>query len=348
VGSMRRIKRLRLGALVRVTRWLDGTSNLTKVSSMNRISLSLVLALTTLPLVAQNEGMLPTQTLVRAESKSNIVPTAQSVTLELNSRKAPLTSFVPVTPGNMQVALLIDDGLSRSAGVQLQDLKAFASSLPAGVELLVGYMANGSVQAVTPFTTDHAAGAARIRMPFGSAGMSGSPYLCLSDFVKHWPGGGPDDGNSRFGKARFVMMITNGVDPYNGSTAMENQNSPYVEVAVADAQRAGVQVSSIYYRDAGFQGGGASMSGQGYLQEMAQGTGGEAFYQGSGNPVSLAPFLQRFTHSIAETYVATFNADASAGVHNHLVRVKMTSNIPKLKLRHPESVRPGTRELSQP
>ncbi len=88
----------------------------------------------------------------------------------------------------MQIALLIDDGLSRSAGIQLDDLRTFASTLPPGTEILVGYMANGRVMVEQPFTTDHEAAAAKIRIPVGLPGESASPYFCLSDFVKRWPG----------------------------------------------------------------------------------------------------------------------------------------------------------------
>ncbi len=51
-------------------------------------------------------------------------------------------------------------------------------------------MTNGRVDVLQPFTTDHAAAAAKIRLPFGTPGQSASPYFCLSDFVKHWPGSG--------------------------------------------------------------------------------------------------------------------------------------------------------------
>ncbi len=293
---------------------------------------------------AQTEGIVPTQTLVRADSKSNVTPTISNVNLELNSKATPLTSFTLVQPSNMQIALLIDDGLSRNSGIQLNDMRDFANSLPAGAQLLVGYMTNGRVQIEVPFTTDHAAAAAKIRLPFGIPGQSASPYFCLSDFVKRWPGAS-EDSPSQATKARFVMMITNGVDPYNGSTSITNQDSPYVQEAVTDAQRAGVAVSSIYYRDAGFRGGSGSFSGQSYLQQLADATGGTSYYEGSLNPVSLKPFFNQFEHDLSETFVATFNADAGAGGHSHLVHVKMTSSLPKTKLRHPDEIRPGNQEL---
>ena len=118
-----------------------------------------------------------------------------------------------------------------SVGRQLPDLKNFITSLPAGVEIFVGYMQNGRVVPAQDFTTDHAAAAANLRLPLGSPGISASPYFCLSDFIKKWPGGSSEDGTLLAPKARFVMMLTNGVDPYNGSTSPMNQNSPYVDNA---------------------------------------------------------------------------------------------------------------------
>ena len=287
------------------------------------------------------EDTIPTQALVRPDSKQPILPTATALTLKLNDRDTHLTSFTQVTPADTQVALLIDDGLSRSAGIQLGDLRAFANSLPPSTELFVGYMDNGRIQPVVPFTTDHADAAEKIRIPIGIPGASASPYFCLSDFVKHWPG--DEEGGSPLHKARFVIMLTNGVDPYNGSTSLLNQDSPYVQTAIVDAQRAGVAVSSIYYRDAGFGGRGA-LSGQGYLEQVSSATGGQAYYEGTFNPVSLTPFFKQFNHDISETYIASFNAPARVKGREHLLTLKVDSTIPKLKWRHPDQIRSGNQE----
>ena len=293
---------------------------------------------------AQEEGLIPTQTLVRSDSKMDVLPTATSIQLELENKPAQLKSLVPLQPAQTQVALLIDDGLSRSAGIQLNDMRAFATSLAPGTEILIGYMTNGRVEVLQPFTTDHAAAAEKIRLPFGTPGQSASPYFCLSDFVKHWPGAEANAESSTPAKARTVLMITNGVDPYNGSTRLDNQDSPYVQSAIDDAERAGAAVFSIYYRDSGFRGGSASLSGQSYLQQVADSTGGQSYYEGTFNPVSLAPFFKRFNHDLAETFVASFDAPAQGGGRSHLVRVKMTTAVPKVKLRHADEVRPGNKE----
>lgn len=305
-----------------------------------RFALLTSLALITIAAIAQEgDRVLITQTLVHADSKADVIPDATSIKLEVNSKITPLMSLAPAKPGGVQIALLIDDGLSRSAGLQLNDLKAFLMGLPPQTEVLVGYMGQGSVRVASPFTTEHAASAGVLRMPMGIGGVSASPYFCLSDFVKRWP-----EGQGQPAKARIVLMLTNGVDPYNGSTSISNQNSPYVQAAVADSQRAGVAVYSIYYRDAGFRGESASMSGQGYLAQVAEGTGGDSYFEGSGNPVSLEPFLKQFTHAIAESYVATFKVDPAAGGKEHLLRLKMSTSTPKVKLRVASEVRPGNVE----
>ena len=85
----------------------------------------------------------------------------------------------------------------------------------------------------------------------------------------------------------------------------------------------------------------ASFSGQGYLQQVAEATGGRSLYNGNLNPVSLAPFLREFNSAIAESYTATFMASANHEKANTLTRLKITTSQPKLKLHAPEAVHPG-------
>jgi len=306
---------------------------------MNRVTLSAALLLASVagvPCLAQQE-IVPTQVLVAVEGKKAAPIEASAVTVRVDNHKQLLKAWAPLDPAKTQVVLLMDDGLRLSVGRELENLRNFVKSLPDGVEVMVGSMQYGSVQAQHRFTTNHEAAAASLRIPQGLAGASASPYLCLSEFVKNWPEG-PAGSGSR--KARFVLMITNGVDPYNGSTSMMNQNSPYVDAAVRDSQRAGVAVYSIYYGDAGIGGGQASLSGQSYLSEIAEGTGGKLFYQGSRNPVSMEPFLDEFKGIVSGSYVATF--DAPADPKHDLVRIKVSAA--GAKVRAPEAVRAGNRE----
>ena len=318
---------------------------------MTKHILALTLLALAIPAVqAQQESRTPTQALISVDSKTPSTPTAKDVTLKVDNRVTPLLNLAPVPPNGAQVALLIDDGLRTSIGGEMNNIKAFLTGLPDGTEVFVGYMQNGRVVSaddMSGFSTNRAAVAQGLRLPMGVRGASASPYFCLSDFVKNWPPRAEGEAGSQqqpAHKARIVLMITNGVDPYNGSTSVLNQDSPYVATAVTDAQRAGVPVYSIYYNDAGFRRGRGSFSGQSYLQQMAQGTGGTAYYQGTGSPVSLAPFLKQFQSAISETYVATFPVDPS----KKMVSLKLSTDLPKTKLNAPQQVRPGTIVLAQP
>jgi hypothetical protein len=295
---------------------------------------------------AQQEGPVSTQALVSFDSKTPTMPTEKDVTIKIDNRPANLLQLAPVPADGAQIALLIDDGLRSSLGRELDSIRQFVQGLPQGTEVFIGYMQNGrivSAQGADPgFTTDHAAAAAAVRISQGIPGASASPYFCLSDFVKNWPGSSemqqPRPTQQSAHKARFVLMITNGVDPYNGRPSIMNQDSPYVQAATTDAQRAGVPVYSIYFSDAGFGRRRGTFSGQSYLAQIADGTGGVAYYQGTGNPVSLAPFLKEFQTAVAESFVATFPVPAS----KNLARLKVSTSLPKTRVRTPNQVRAGT------
>ncbi len=280
-----------------------------------------------------NEGPVPTTALIQVQSKNNTPLNTAALKLEVNGRPADIASVSPVGKEGAQVAILIDDGLRQNFGIQTKDVQQFIQSLPPNVQVLVGYMQNGTVRHEGGFTTNHEEAAQQLRIPFGAPGMSASPYFCLSDFVKHWPG----QGNA----ARMVLMITNGVDPYNGSVSPLNQDSPYVQAAQDDAERAGVAVYSIYYGDAGIRGGAANFSGQSYLQQVAQATGGESFYQGRITPPSLTPYLNQFRNAISESYVVSFSASANREKRNTLTPIKFKTEQSGVKVHGPEAVHPG-------
>lgn len=317
---------------------------------MTRYLLALALVATSVG-YAQEEGPVTTQTIVVFNSKASTVPAANNITVKVNNHDMPVMGLTHVPANGTQIALLMDDGLRIGVGREMGALRAFINGLPAGTEIFVGYMQNGTVFPagdVSNFSTDHAAVAQTLHLPSGIPGSSASPYFCLSEFVKNWPG----DAENQVGvpitstprrKARFVLMISNGVDPYNGSTSVLNQDSPYVAATVVDAQRAGVPVYSIFFDDAGFRGGRANFSGQNYLSQLAEGTGGLSLWQGFGNPVSTDPFLKQFEEAVQSSYVATFGV----GTARKLPNLKVSTNLPKTKVRAATVVRPGTVILGQ-
>lgn len=301
-------------------------------------ALSAVCALWPANVTAQErptEGPVPTTATVRVDSKSHGAVDTTMLRLEVNGHQTPIDAITPIQPPQAQVAILIDDGLRSSFGVQERDLRKFVNQLPGGAQVLLGYMRNGEVQ-THGFSTNHEAVLRDLRIPIGTQGASGSPYFALSEFVKHWPGQG--------GGARFVLMITNGVDPYNGSVSPLNQDSPYVDTAADDAQRAGVTVYSIYYPVRGERGQLVSFSGQDYLQKVTSQTGGENLYIGNITPPNLTPFFDRFRRYVSESYTLRFQASANHENRHTLSRIKVKSDQSGVKVHAPDAVHPGVAE----
>src|ERR1700722_12410880 len=157
---------------------------------MKNLWICAMLALAAVPLAAQEiptEGPVPTTALISAASKNNVPLDAGQLKLQVNGHDAAISSVTPVVPARAEIAILIDDGLRGSFGLQVKDLQNFIDQLPAGTPVFVGYMQNGGVLTAQPFTQDHMAAIKAIRIPMSAAGISASPYFCLSEFVKHWP-----------------------------------------------------------------------------------------------------------------------------------------------------------------
>ena len=64
-------------------------------------------------------------------------------------------------------------------------------------------MRNATVQIVQDFTNDHTAAAKALRLPVGSTGAYGSPYLSVIDLMKRWP---------EHPNRREIVMVTDGID----------------------------------------------------------------------------------------------------------------------------------------
>jgi hypothetical protein len=253
----------------------------------------------------------------------------QSISVYENRKLQEVAGWVPLRGerSGLQLVVLLDDSSRGNLGLQLNDLRTFINELPPTTQVAIGYMRNGSPNLVQNFTSDHAQAAKSLRLPTGQSGINGSPYFCLSDLAKHWPGG---DNNVR----REVIMVTDGVDRYSGGRF--DPENPYVQAATSDAQKAGVVVYSIYFRGAGrfdrsFV---ATDGGQNYLTQLSGATGGKVYLQGFGNPVSFAPFLSDIQRKLQNQYELTFSSTAKPGLQG--LRVKTSQ--PNTSLEFPARV----------
>jgi hypothetical protein len=224
--------------------------------------------------------------------------TVDDVLVSQNKRHMPVTGLEPLRgQGGLQLWLLIDDGSATTLGTQLADLKKFILAQPAATQIGIGYMRNGGVQPVQPLTSDHQLAAKALRLPIGAPGISASPYLALAELIHKWPAGSA---------AREVLLVSSGIDPDYGS----GPDNPYLSAAIDAAQRAGIVVYSIYYSAAGRSAHAYRQLfwGQNYLAQLSDETGGELYWLGAVNPVSMAPYLDDLSRRLNSQYLLTFLA----------------------------------------
>src|SRR5271168_5186474 len=158
----------------------------------------------------------------------------KDVLVKLGKEPLQVTEWAPAQGGRagLDLFILIDDASDTSLGMHLDDVRTFINAQPMSTAIGIGYMRNATVQIVQNFTTDHAAAAETLRLPLGSAGAYGSPYLSLVDLIKRWP-----ENQNR----REVLMITDGIDRARGGPRWRGLNTtPDVDSASDVAQSAGI------------------------------------------------------------------------------------------------------------
>lgn len=285
------------------------------------------------PALAQGADSATLQTVITAVGKNNENPAPlrqQDLQVQVGGKSMPVTDLVPLRGdrAGLELVILIDGSARTSIGSQLADIESFVKSLPPTTSVGIAYMENGRAVFSQPLTADKAMALKALRLPGGSPGSSASPYFCLSDLAKHWPSTNREN-------RREVVMITDGVDPYNLRFDPEN---PYVQAAIQDSIRAGVIVNSIYWHDRGRYDTGLyeNNAGESLLEQVAQVTGGKAYWQGIGNPVSFAPFFGDLGRRLQNQYELGFEAPAKSKPELTTLKVKL--NEPDVKLEAPQRV----------
>ena len=259
---------------------------------------------------------------VTVEGNKGTLPPAiarDDVMVSVENQRARVTNWIPTRTIGTELWLLLDDGTDTSVGVQLDDLRKFILDQPSTTQIGVGYLRNGTVAATQKLTADHALAAKALRLPTGTPGISASPYQAVEELIHKWPASD---------HAREVLMITSGIDPFNGPGPI----NPYLTSAIDKAQRAGVVVYSIYYGSAGHFGHSFWQInwGQNFLSQLSEETGGEFYWQGNLNPVSFAPYLKEVTQHLNSQHVLSF-VPAPINTPGYK-RLKATTEIPHATL----------------
>jgi hypothetical protein len=224
------------------------------------------------------------------------------------------------------LAVLIDDSLEQNIASQWNDLRAFMMAQPPSTYIGVFYGRNGAAQVAQDFTNDHAVAAKALRIPFGGFGAFSSPYLELQDLIKRLPG---------TGERRSIMLISSGIDYFRGNFG---PISPDVDPTIENAQKANINIWTIYAPDAGHGGRGFFRvnNAQSELSEVSEETGAEAYFLGFGPPVTLKPYFDEISNHLNNQYLLTF--EGSGGKRGRFERIRVVTEIPGVEFMTPSGV----------
>lgn len=218
------------------------------------------------------------------------------------------------TDSPITFAVLIQDDLVPSVSHEIGPLAEFIRRLPRGSRVLVGYLRSGSLQVRQKFTTDLEKTSKALRPPIGFA--SAAPYNPFSEVV---------EAIKRFDSQptgrRAILLVSDGLDTSRGVDPISVSQSLDLQRAINEAQRRSIAVYSFYAPTVGVKDPVLTVQAQGALQRLSDETGGRAFFQGTGAPVSFDPFIRTLTSllekQVAVTYLSTH---LNKGFHRIVVR----------------------------
>ena len=237
-------------------------------------------------------------------------------------------SIRSVMDAPLSLAILVQEDLSSSFNLQINDLKKFIRGLPKGSRVMVAYLRGGTLQVRQKFTDDLNAAANALRIVLSSsAAAPRNPYDGLIDALNRFdalPAG-----------RRAVLLISDGLDISHGLSSSTPSQSLDLERSILRAQRRSVAVFA-FYNPASLTEGGDSrliLNGQGSLQKIADQTGGRAFFQGSIAPISFEPFFRDLSMLLSRQFLLSYlSTHMNRGYH----RVEVLSTNPEVKIEHPK------------
>ena len=229
------------------------------------------------------------------------------------------------TNSPLTLAVLIQDDLVSSIGNEIKPLREFIRVSPRGSRVLVGYVRSGSLQVRQRFTSDFEKAGKALRVPLGVASAAPyNPYVQVIEALKRF--------DSQPSGRRAILLVSDGLDISRGIDSSSPGQSLDLQRAITEAQRRGVAVYSFYAPSVASRGQVLSLNGQSSLQRLSDETGGRAFFQGTGAPVSFDPFIREvrslLDRQIALTYLSTH---PNKGFH----RIEVRSITPGVKVDFP-------------
>ena len=255
-------------------------------------------------------------------------PELQNIDLVVSEDGEPQTILSIRGEGNSPItlALLIQEDLVPSVANEIKPLAQFIRRLPKGSRIMIGYLRTGSLQVKQKFTTDLEKAASALRPPAGFASVGPyNPYVEVIEALKRFDA-------QPLGR-RAILLISDGLDISRGIDSSSPTQSIDLQRAITEAQRRSVAIYGFYAPTAA-----AASSpilagnAQSSLLRLSSETGGHAFFQGLGVPVSFDPFIKELDISLGRQAALTFlSTHLKKGFH----RIEISSATPGVRVNHP-------------
>jgi|KBSMisStandDraft_5_1062788.scaffolds.fasta_scaffold06022_6 VWFA-related protein len=281
------------------------------------------------PNTSSNPGRPVTVPLTITVKESGPEPELQNIDLVISEDGEP-QSILSIrgtgTNSPMTIAVLIQEDVVSSVANEIKSLAEFVRGLPKGSRVMVGYLRTGSLQVKQKFTTDLDKSAKALRPPVGLSSVAPyNPYVEVIEALKRFD-------SQPLGR-RAILLVSDGLDTSRGVDSSGPTQSIDLQRAVTESQRRGVAIYGFYAPTVASQANILLASNaQSSLLRLATETGGHAYFQGTGAPVSFDPFLRELDSSLdrqaALTYLSTH---LNKGFH----RIAISSATPGVRVAYP-------------
>lgn len=265
---------------------------------------------------------------IRVKEEAELHPELQNIDLTISEDGEPQTiiSLRGFGQSPVTLAILIQEDLVPSVGNEIRALADFIRGLPKGSRVMVGYLRAGSLQVKQRFTNDLEKAAKSLRAPsgFASAGPY-NPYVEVVEALKKFD-------SQPLGR-RAILLVSDGLDISRGVDSSAPTQSIDLQRAVNESQRRGVAIYGFYApTQAAASNPLLAGNAQSSLLRLSNETGGLAFFQGTGAPVSFEPFIRELDVSLQKQAALTFlSTHLKKGFH----RIEVKSSTPGVRVAYP-------------
>lgn len=257
------------------------------------------------------------------------VPELQNIDLTVSEDGEPQTilSIRGIgTNSPITLAVLIQDDLVPSVANEIKPLAEFIRGLPKGSRVMIGYLRTGSLQVKQKFTSDLEKAAKGLRPPSGFPSAAPyNPYVEVIEALRKFDA-------QPLGR-RAILLVSDGLDISRGVDSSGPTQSIDLQRAVNEAQRRSVAVYGFYAPTlAAVADRILAANAQSSLLRLSNETGGLAFFQGTGVPVSFDPFIRELDISLQKQAALTFlSTHLDKGFH----RIEVKSATPGVRIAYP-------------